>query len=223
MSQIDLKELTQNINRIAAHWITVDSAFPTRPLTLASSSATPGGMDHAGLVALGNAISADFAGVVAADNVTQEVQSRRNTARKTLLPSVKLFRKSVQAYLPESAYVGQLPDAPSVAANDRLFEDAAEDVLNIWAKIDADKTLKVALPFTLSDGTNRVEFQKKLQSVKMENAALPAAKENARRVRATRDGNVRLATAALRTYRRTAAAHLPPGHPLLATLPALAR
>ena len=221
MPLIDLKELTQNIRKIAAHWGAVNAATPTRPLTIPASSALLGGLTLAELTMLEGAISADFTAVVGADNATQGAQARRNSARTALLVTYKLFRKTTLAYLGESVYATQLPTLPSVGANDKLFEDTGDDLAHIWSAIDADASLSLTRPLTLSEGTDLTEFQSALASVKAANAALPGAKEHARQVRATRDEKVKRAIAALRAYRKLAQVHLPPGHPLLATIPTL--
>lgn len=221
MQPIDLKELTQAINQFAAHWSAVNAAFPEKPLILPGSSTIPGGMTQAGLVALGATISGEFTMVVERDNATQAAQATRNDVRREFLQSIKLFRKTVQGYLPESVYLKQLPAAPPVGANDRLFEDTGDDVHGIWTAINADTALAITRPLVLSDGTTQADFASALARVKQANAALPTVKERARTARATRDGDVRRAIAALRQYRKTAGAFLPPGHALLATLPTL--
>jgi hypothetical protein len=222
MPQIDLKELIQKINRITTHWSAVNAAFPQKPLTISSSATVPGGLTLAQLTALSTAISADFTNVVIVDNALQEVQARRNDARKALLPLIKLFRKTVTGYLPDSVYAKQLPETPPVGANDRLFEDTGDDIASLWAAINADTTQDITRPLVLSDGTDLAAFQALLATVKATNAALPVAKETARQARATRDEKVKQATAALGRYRKVAQVFLPPNHPLLATLPTLA-
>ncbi len=222
MPQIDLKELIQKINRITTHWSAVNAAFPQKPLTIPSSTIVPGGLTLAQLTALSTAISADFTHVVSIENAQQDAQTRRNDARKALLPLIKLFRKTVTGYLPDSTYAKQLPETPPVGANDRLFEDTGDDIASLWAVINADTAQDITRPLVLSDGTDLAGFQALLSTVKATNAALPVAKETARQVRATRDEKVKRAIAALGRYRKVAQVFLPPNHPLLATLPTLA-
>lgn len=218
---VDLKDLTQTVNRFIDHWNAVNGALPNQTLTLAKTTDLPDGMTLEGLIDLRDEISSNFAAVVAADNVAQEKQAQRTSARKAILAPQKLFLKTVQSYLPESRYRTMMPKTPLVNSNDRAFEDACEDSANVWGKINADTTLTLTRPLVLSDGTTHEVFDGLLTGLKAAHGDNPAAKVAAQRVRAARDEKVKRALAALRLYRKTVAAFLPPGHVLLETIPAL--
>lgn len=218
---VDLKDLTQTVNRFIDHWNAVNGAFPTKSLTLATTGLLPVGMTLDGLIDLRDEIAADFAAVVVADNLVQQKQATRQTVRKAILVPQKLFLKTVQSYLPESVYLAQVPKTPSIGANDRAFEDACEDSANVWARINADTTLTITRPLVLSDDTTHAGFTVLLTTLKQAHEESPAAKVAAQRARATRDEKVKRALAALKLYRKTAQAFLPPGHALRETVPTL--
>lgn len=219
--RVDIKDLTQTVNRFIDHWNAVNAVFPTKTLTVAQTALLPEGMTLDGLINLRDAIAQDFVAVVAADNVVQARQAQRKAQRQAILIPQKLFLKTVQSYLPESAYLSQVPKTPGIGANDRAFEDACEDSANVWAKINADTTLTLTRPLVLSDGTTQAAFVALLTALKAAHGDNPAAKEAAKRVRAGRDEKIKRALTALKLYRKTAAAFLPPGHALLETIPTL--
>jgi hypothetical protein len=219
--RVDIKDLTQTVNRFIDHWNAVNAVFPTKTLTVAQTALLPEGMTLDGLIDLRDEIASDFAAVVAADNLAQEKQALRLALRQKILVPQKLFRKTVQSYLPESTYLAQVPKTPSIGANDRAFEDACEDSANVWAKINTDATLAITRPLVLSEGTTQAAFVAFLTGLKTVHGDIPAAKEAAKRVRARRDEKITRALAALKLYRKTVPAFLPPGHALLETLPSL--
>ncbi|WP_394795810.1 hypothetical protein [Armatimonas sp.] len=218
---VDLKDLTQIVNRFIAHWNTVNVVFPTKTLTLAQTTLLPDGMTLDGLIDLRDEIAADFVAVVTVDNVAQEKQAQRKARRQAILVPQKLFLKTVQSYLPESAYLSLVPKTPSIGANDRAFEDACEDSAGVWAKLNADTTLSLTRPLVLSNGSTQATFVALLSEVKAAHGDSPGAKVAAQRVRTTRDEKIKRALGALKLYRKTVPAFLPPGHALLETVPTL--
>ncbi len=200
------------------HWIDVNAALGGAPATdyllhggytLATFTT-----DRATLAALIISINSDQTVVIAA--------AQRDAKKEAIRGRMVQFRGAAQNNLAGSIYQRLAPTLPDLTDDESDYLDPFDDMANLWAKINADATVPgFTPPLLLQGGYTVANFATDIAALRAAYTAVGAAEENARLDRAKRDDLMVAAYERMKQYRGGLVVVLPPGDPLLATVPDL--
>ena len=198
-----------------AHWTEVNAAISPAVLTLKNA------FTLANFTTERTNIVNSFPLVEAADNVRQGAAGDRDIKKAGIRPRLGQLRAAVTGVLAGTKYVNMLPKMPTFRAAESKFLRPFDDMASIWLAINTDTIPGFTGPLVLSGGYTLANFNTELAALKAAFVAWVAAENGGRSARSSRDILLPPAREHMRQYRLAAKVALPPGHALLATIPAL--
>ena len=198
------------------HWNQVNTflGLPANALTLV------GGYTVANLTTDRTALLTAITAVVAADNVQTNTAADRDIKKAALRVRVTQFRGLVSGLLMGSIYVRSLPTLPKFGASEGPYLRPLDDMQNLWTQINASPPSGFTGPLLLAGGYTLAAFTTELAALKTAYTASNDATQNATIARSGRDVLLAPVRARMQQYRKSVVGKLPPGNPLLATIPA---
>ncbi|WP_309712973.1 hypothetical protein [Armatimonas sp.] len=164
---------------------------------------------------------------VHSDNLTeannlQRAQETRDAALKTLHPLVKQARTSLKGLVEDVPGAKALPALLPANSEPQKYLQAANDIAEVWAKVNASDAEPVTIPILVGQETVQVTQAAFVAAVVAFSSAvdtLMTARSAEALGRKTRDSLHKIAKAKLIAYPAAAKARLADGDPLRATIP----
>lgn len=198
-----------------AHWAEVNAALSPGALTLS------GGYTLANFTTDRSSIETAITAVETADNSRQGASADRDIKKAGQRGRLAQFRATVSGVLPGTIYVRMLPTLPLFRAVESRFIRPLDDMSNIWDRINTDTIPGFTAPLLLSGGYALADFQSDLADLRAAYLAWTNAENGSLSARSSRNVLLPPARERMRQYRQAVKGALPPGHALLATVPAL--
>ena len=198
------------------HWNQVNTflGLPANALTLV------GGYTVANLTTDRTALMNSITAVVAADNVQTNTASDRDIKKAAFRVRITQFRGLVSGLMMGSVYVRSLPTMPLFSASEGAYLRPLDDMQNLWTQINASPPPGFTAPLLLAGGYTLAAFTTDLAALKTAYTASNDATQNATIARSGRDVLLAPLRARMQQYRKAVVGKLPPGNPLLNTIPA---
>ena len=198
------------------HWTQVNTflGLPANALILV------GGYTVANLTTDRTAILSAITAVVTADNVRTNTASDRDIKKAALRVRVTQFRGLVSGLMMGSVYVRSLPTLPAFKAPEGTYLRPLDDMQSLWTQINAAPPAGFTAPLLLAGGYTLATFTTDLAALKTSYTASNDATQNATIARSGRDVLLAPLRARMQQYRKAVVGKLPPGNPLLNTIPA---
>ena len=156
MPVLTIGERLAAMDEFIAHWTAVNAALAPSELTLSGGYTLAGGFvpDRA-------AVRQSQADVIARENALSIARAVRDELRGRLSGRFKQFRAAVNAFLPETTYLVSIPQKPLPAASAGEWREACTEVVNLWARIDANVPPVAGFvpPLVLAGGYARAQFE----------------------------------------------------------------
>lgn len=138
-------------------------------------------------------------------------------AKRSLLDVMQSFGRRVRAMFPPgSPWLGMLPEMPEMSSAAENFLNPARDVRDIWQKIET-----AGDPLTLPGGVTRAAYGVELLALETLFQQAGAVELDLRYQRELRNALQARTELVLNRYRPTVESLLPPGSPLVLTIPKL--
>lgn len=197
----------------ADHWTQVNTAIAPDVLTL------KGGYTLANFNADRAALQTAIDAVISADNARQMAAEDRDLKKAALLTRFSQFRHVVRGLFPGTQYFASVPRAPKFNAVQSRFLQPLKDMADHWSRINAATIPGFTPPLTLSGGYALATFNTELAALQTAFDTVGTTSSAARSARESRNVLLRPLRERFQQYRGMAAGKLPPGHPLLASIP----
>lgn len=197
------------------HWTAVNASISPTVLTLL------GGYAVADFTADRDAIDAAITAIEPADNARQFAAAQRDLQKGVVRPRIFQFRATVLGQLAGTAYAKTLPTMPNFSANQGAHLKVLDDVANGWANINAATIPGFTGPLLLAGGYAVADFTADVAEMRARFIASTVADDNDRLARSQRNVLLKPAKARMVQYRQAVKGILPPGDPLLNTIPAV--
>ncbi len=197
------------------HWTAVNAAVGPSVLTL------KGGYTLATFTTDRTAIQTAITAVETADNARQIASGDRDVKKASSRARIAQYRASVLGVLAGTPYANTLPKMPKFGVNAGTFMKALDDMANGWSRINTDVITGFTPPLLLAGGYTLATFNTDVTAMRTAFTTMTNAEDNSRQARSNRDVLLPLAKARMVQYRQAVKGILPPGSPLLATIPAV--
>lgn len=154
-------------------------------------------------------------------NDQEFAQEGRDSSRSALRDRMINFRKVITAYLPDSRYERALPETPRETATSGKILKAADDVADLWSRLNAETLTEPPLPLELHGGYDLAAFNAEIATLRQRYETLTIADRELKRAREDRDQELQAAYDRMLQYRERVPLQLAEGDALVATLPRL--
>ena len=158
--------------------------------------------------------------VINADNVRANTASDRDIKKFSIRARLTQFRGLVTGLMMGSIYVRSLPKMPPFKASEGAYLRPFDDMQSLWTQINAAPPAGFTGPLMLAGGYTLATFTTDLAALKAAYTAANDATQNATIARSNRDVQMPPLRVRLQQYRKSVVGKLPPGNPLLNTIPA---
>lgn len=205
------------IDAFIAHWVAVDAFLSPAQFTLA------GGYDVSALQLDRAALAVQLAEVQASLNLRSMASVDRDLKRASLNERVLQFKAGVRALLPGSRYLVSLPLMPYFRSSAGRWREMLDDVLNLWTAIDANSPAVPGFtpPLVLGGGYGLAAFTAEKAALEAALTMVTTLDQNLEQMREMRRALFRPVFEKLKEYRLGVVSGLPPGAPLLRSVPRL--
>ena len=204
------------VDEFLAHWAEVDTFVGGTGFGL-------GMYKRASLVTDRANLAAAFTDVQAKDNLRQTAAGDRDVKRAGVRPRILQFGPAVRGLLPGSRYIPSLPRTPNFQDSPGKWRNAMDDVTNLWTTINANTPAVTGFvpPLTLSGAYLVAAFTTDAAALSTAFTTVTTTDQDAQLSRNQRDAIFVPIYERMRQYRLAVVAALPPGNPLIASLPRL--
>ena len=200
-----------------SHWSNVDADRVANTLPV---FALPDGYGLATLATDLATLQASITGMEDVDNTLGLAVSTRNTWKETVRNAIMNFRETVQFKLKNSGYPANAPLTPHKDGGEQKLVKAADDVVNLWARIDADSSVpNFTAPLVLRGGITLASFTADLATLREKIKAVNDAEGDGSFARTKRDLLLSPFRDRLVAYREAVRIEYGVGHALVTTLP----
>ena len=204
------------MQEVDAHWTAVNAVgLPKLVLS--------GGFTIVNFETLITNVDAAISDAISKLNLQSNSAGDRDLHRAALRERQRQFRASVSAQFPGSRYLRSLPKLPQPAGASGAYLKALDDMANLWLAINTNVPPFTGFvpPLTLAGNYPIATFNTDLAGLRADYLAYQTNAQNAEQSRASRDALLVQARERIRQYRQGVVGFLPPGHPLLDTIPAM--
>lgn len=201
-----------------AHWTAVNTALgPGGPFLLS------GGYAVGTLTSDRGTLAGQITDVVAKENTRQNAAGDRDVKRAAIRPRMLQFGPTVRGQLPNSQYVQHIRRTPPFGASPGVWRDGMDDVRDLWATINTNVPPVTGFtpPLKLSGNYVQATFVTDAGAMSTAFSALSTADVALDTARSLRGITFRALFQRMKQYRLAVAAALPPGSPLVGSIPAL--
>lgn len=205
------------IDEFIAHWIEVNAFLGPPGFKLGGPYAL------AEFISDRAAIAAAIAAVKSFDTVRNTARSDRDLKRAAIKARMIQFNNAVRGQLAGSRYIPNLPKPPGFSNSPGVWRDVLENMLSLWQSVNKNNPPVEGFspPLTLSGGYEVADCIADKLSLDVAFSAVNAAELKAQQTRNARDSAFAPVYQRMKQYRLAVKAALPPGNPLLDTIPAI--
>lgn len=205
------------IDEFITHWTAVNAFLSPDDFVLLD------GYDLATLQLDRAAVAGALSDVQAKLNLRTIASGDRDLKRAAIRGRILQFRSAVRAQLPSSRYLASLPRLPTPSAAPGKWRDALDDMLNLWTTINANSPPVSGFtpPLILGGPYAIATFTSEKTTVDAAFTSVATTDQNLQQAREMRDSVFAPVYSKLREYRLGVVGGLPPGNPLLDSIPRL--
>ncbi|HRI42728.1 MAG TPA: hypothetical protein PLL78_08650 [Fimbriimonadaceae bacterium] len=205
------------IDEFITHWTAVNAFLNPSELVLLD------GYDLATLQLDRASVAGALSDVQGKLNLRTIASGDRDIKRAAIRGRIGQFRAAVQAQLPGSRYLASLPKLPTREAAPGKWRDALDDMLNLWTAVNANNPAVPGFtpPLVLGGPYAVAAFTTEKTAVDAAFTTVATTDQNLQQAREMRDSVFAPVYAKLKEYRLGVIGGLPPGNPLLDSIPRL--
>jgi hypothetical protein len=205
------------IDEFITHWTAVNAFLSPDELTLSD------GYDLSSLQIGRTAVAGALSDVQTKLNLRTTAAGDRDLKRAAMRERMVQFRSGVRAQLPGSRYLASLPKLPGFTASPGKWRDVLDDILNLWTTINANSPAVPGFtpPLVLGGPYAVAAFSTQKTALDVAFTAVATTDQNLQQSRELRDSIFKPIYAKLKEYRLGVVGGLPPGNPLLDSIPRL--